>query len=40
MNTIQLNNQVEMPLLGFGTFQITDEKVCEESRLYNIRFEQ
>ncbi len=33
MNTIQLNNHVEMPLLGFGTFQITDEKVCEESVL-------
>lgn len=24
MDTIQLNNKVTMPLLGFGVFQITD----------------
>lgn len=33
MKTIQLNNKVEMPLLGFGVFQITDEKECEDSVL-------
>ena len=30
---IQLNNGTEMPLLGFGVFQITDETECEESVL-------
>lgn len=29
MDTIRLNNGVEMPQLGFGVFQITDEKQCE-----------
>ena len=33
MDKIILNNGIEMPLLGFGVFQITDEKVCEESVL-------
>lgn len=33
MDKITLNNGAEMPLLGFGVFQITDEKVCEESVL-------
>lgn len=31
MKKIKLNNGVEMPMLGFGTFQITDKKQCEES---------
>lgn len=31
MQTIQLNNGISMPLLGFGVFQITDAAVCEES---------
>lgn len=31
MDKIMLNNGTEMPLLGFGVFQITDEKICEES---------
>lgn len=31
MKTIKLNNGIEMPMLGFGTFQITDQKQCEES---------
>lgn len=31
MENITLNNGVKMPLLGFGVFQITDEKECEES---------
>lgn len=33
MDKIMLNNNVEMPLLGFGVFQITDENICEESVL-------
>lgn len=31
MKTIILNNGVEMPMLGFGTFQITEPKQCEKS---------
>lgn len=31
MKTIKLNNGVEMPMLGFGTFQITDAEQCEKS---------
>lgn len=31
METIQLNNKVEMPQLGFGVFQITDLDECENS---------
>ncbi len=26
METVKLNNGIEMPLLGFGVFQITDAK--------------
>ena len=33
MDKIVLNNGIEMPLLGFGVFQITDEGVCENSVL-------
>lgn len=33
MDKIRLNNGVEMPLLGFGVFQITDEEECERSVL-------
>lgn len=33
MDRITLNNGIEMPFLGFGVFQITDEKLCEESVL-------
>jgi diketogulonate reductase-like aldo/keto reductase len=29
MQQIKLNNGVEMPILGFGVFQIADEKECE-----------
>ena len=29
--TIQLNNGVEMPILGFGVFQVTDLTECEQS---------
>lgn len=31
MKTITLNNGVEMPILGFGVFQIPDAKECEQA---------
>ncbi|MNK92730.1 putative oxidoreductase YtbE [compost metagenome] len=31
MTKVKLNNGVEMPLLGFGVFQIRDEKECEQA---------
>ena len=31
MQTIKLNNGVEIPILGFGVFQITDPAECERS---------
>ena len=31
MDTIQLNNHVQMPLLGLGVFQVTDQAACKES---------
>ena len=31
MDTVVLNNGIEMPVLGFGVYQITDQKVCRES---------
>jgi 2,5-diketo-D-gluconate reductase A len=31
MQTIKLNNGVEIPILGFGVFQITDPTDCERS---------
>ena len=31
MQTIKLNNGVEIPILGFGVFQVTDAEVCERS---------
>ena len=33
MQKVVLNNGVEMPILGFGVFQITDLKECENSVL-------
>ncbi|RZK63209.1 MAG: aldo/keto reductase [Hymenobacter sp.] len=33
MQTVQLNNGVEMPLLGFGVFQVPDPAECERSVL-------
>lgn len=33
MGTVELNNGVKMPLLGFGVFQITDQRVCEQNVL-------
>ncbi|MEE3954203.1 aldo/keto reductase [Peribacillus frigoritolerans] len=31
MQKVMLNNGVEMPILGFGVFQIQDENECEQS---------
>jgi len=31
MQTVKLNNGVEIPILGFGVFQITDQAECERS---------
>lgn len=31
IQTVKLNNRVEMPLLGFGVFQVTDLNECERS---------
>ena len=31
MQTVKLNNGVEIPILGFGVFQITDPAKCEKS---------
>ena len=31
MQTVTLNNGIEMPVLGFGVFQITDVQECERS---------
>ncbi|MDY8047471.1 aldo/keto reductase [Paenibacillus polymyxa] len=38
MQNVTLNNGVEMPILGFGVYQIDDENVCEES-VYNALME-
>lgn len=37
MDTVLLNNGVQMPLLGFGVFQITDESVCESAVLHALQ---
>ena len=31
MEKIILNNGVEMPVMGFGTYQVTDPAECEKS---------
>ena len=31
MQTVILNNGVEMPQLGFGVFQVPDPEECEKS---------
>lgn len=33
MQTVKLNNGVEMPILGFGVYQISDAAQCEQSVL-------
>lgn len=37
METIKLNNGVEMPMIGFGTYQVTDPKECVQSVAAAIR---
>ena len=37
MKYVTLNNGIKMPMLGFGVYQITDEKVCEEVVLEAIK---
>ncbi|MCX7942121.1 MAG: aldo/keto reductase [Dictyoglomaceae bacterium] len=34
MKKIVLNNGIEMPIIGYGTFQITDPELCEQC-VYN-----
>ena len=29
MQTVKLNNGVEMPILGFGVYQVPDHNECE-----------
>ena len=31
MQTVKLNNGIEMPILGFGVFQVPDPSECERS---------
>jgi 2,5-diketo-D-gluconate reductase A len=31
MQKVKLNNGVEMPIFGFGVFQVTDQAECERS---------
>jgi 2,5-diketo-D-gluconate reductase A len=31
MQTVKLNNDIEIPLLGFGVFQITNPAECERA---------
>lgn len=37
MQTVTLNNGVEMPLLGFGVFQVPDAEECERSVVEALR---
>lgn len=37
VDIVLLNNWVQMPLLGFGVFQITDESVCESAVLHALQ---
>lgn len=36
MQTVKLNNDVEMPLVGFGVFQMNDPAECEQAILHAI----
>ena len=31
LQTVRLNNGVDMPILGFGVFQVRDPEECERS---------
>lgn len=37
MEKIKLYNNTEIPLIGYGVFQITDKSQCEESVLNAIK---
>lgn len=37
MQTIRMNNGVEIPILGFGTFQITDPQEAEQAVIHAIQ---
>ena len=37
MQNVRLNNRVEMPILGFGVYQMTDAEECERSVYEAIR---
>lgn len=37
MQTVKMNNGVEIPILGFGTFQITDPKEAEQAVIQAIQ---
>lgn len=37
MQTIRLNNGIDIPVLGYGVFQITDEKQCRECVIQAIK---
>ncbi|MCC5895881.1 MAG: aldo/keto reductase [Alkalibacterium sp.] len=37
MKTVKLSNGIEVPILGFGTFQITDPKEAEKSVIEAIK---
>lgn len=37
MDTVKLNNEIKMPLLGFGVFQVTDASVCEAAVLHAVK---
>jgi 2,5-diketo-D-gluconate reductase A len=37
MFNIKLNNNVEMPIIGFGTFMLTDPDVCQKSVIEAIK---
>lgn len=36
MQSVTLNNGAEMPILGFGVFQVPDPDECEKAVLYAI----
>jgi 2,5-diketo-D-gluconate reductase A len=36
MQTIKLNNNIEIPILGFGVFQVNDPAECEKSVIHAI----
>ena len=37
MDMVPLNNQISMPLLGFGVFQITEGSLCEQAVLHALK---